>query len=359
MSNLKATVVMKTDLAGFTGKVSQSSQSDLASLLNTHKEIISDVVSKNNGNIIKGEGDSFWITFQSVTIAAISAIEIQQEFVYTQAGLSDKETLKIRIAITIGDILHKDADIFGDTVNLTARIESITPPNEIYLSHAACLVLNKAEISNSYVGEFSLKGINEKEKVFKIDQKHKTRIIKDQIVAFTDTRKFTYFKENYSMEDVEILLTEMENTAKEACELYGGTIRATIGDSHFITFTDPADAIRGIIMILESWNNFLQEKKYPCYTTAGMHRADVYIFRSCIYGDQINKAAMLQSLCESLDPEATRNIALISEEIYNDIKMTDIATKIKMVKPEKLKTHLMKRINHQFEQGENIYEIIL
>lgn len=80
MNNLQSTVIMKTDLVNFTGRVSVASQADLSDLLRIQKDLISKVVSSNNGKMIKGEGDSFWIIFPSVTIAAISAVEIQQEF---------------------------------------------------------------------------------------------------------------------------------------------------------------------------------------------------------------------------------------------------------------------------------------
>ena len=79
MENLRSTVIMKTDLAGFTDRVTKSSHRDLSELLGKHDEIISEVVARHAGTTIKGEGDSFWITFTSVTTAALAALEIQRD----------------------------------------------------------------------------------------------------------------------------------------------------------------------------------------------------------------------------------------------------------------------------------------
>ena len=87
MEGMLSTVIMKTDLAGFTDRVSKSSHGDLSELLKKHDSIIKSVIDKNEGKIIKGEGDSFWITFKSVTGAALSAIEIQRDLQYAQVGM--------------------------------------------------------------------------------------------------------------------------------------------------------------------------------------------------------------------------------------------------------------------------------
>jgi class 3 adenylate cyclase len=58
----------------------------------------------------------------------------------------------------VGDILHQGNDAMGMTMNLTARIEKVTPPDETYLSYAAWLTLNKADVQTSYVDEFNFKG---------------------------------------------------------------------------------------------------------------------------------------------------------------------------------------------------------
>jgi class 3 adenylate cyclase len=108
MTEFRTTVIMKTDIVDSTPKMAKLSETELVRLLNEQKQFTSDIVLKNNGSIIRGEGDAFWITFPSITAAVLSAIEIQQNLKAMQAGKGEGR-LAIRVVITVGDVLH-DAD---------------------------------------------------------------------------------------------------------------------------------------------------------------------------------------------------------------------------------------------------------
>ncbi|MCI0555348.1 MAG: adenylate/guanylate cyclase domain-containing protein, partial [Anaerolineae bacterium] len=172
MATLRTTVILKTDIVDSTPRVAGQTQSEMGLQRKQHKQFISDVAIKNRGAIFQEEGDAYWIEFPSVTTAVLATIQMHQNLRSMQAGKGEKQRLAIRAAITVGDILHQESDSIGTTMSLTARIEKITPPDEIYLSHAAWLVLNKAEVQTSFVNEFNLKGFSEPEKVYKVDQKH-------------------------------------------------------------------------------------------------------------------------------------------------------------------------------------------
>lgn len=222
MANIRSTVIMKTDLCGFTSRVQTLSQGDLSELLNFHKEFTAAIVIRYDGHVLKGEGDSFWVIFPSVTNATLAAIEIQQELGLLQTGKGEDERLQIRIAISLGDVLHQDEDIFGDAVNLVARIESVTPADEIYLSQSSHLTLNKAEVTTELVDVFSFKGISQSENVYRVIQKHKTKVIRDQILVFTDLKKMNrYFDSNsdevQSMRAIEFMLTQFEEFIDDVC----------------------------------------------------------------------------------------------------------------------------------------------
>ena len=155
---------------------------ELSKLLQDHKEFIIRSVYKYNGSIIKGEGDAFLISFSSVTSAIESAIDIQSQLAHNRSATDDNSRLSIRIVVTLGDVLHKDNDVFGESVNLISRIEAITPPDEIYLSESAFLTLRKKEINTEYVGEFDFKGSSENSKVYKIILGRKLIVLENQYV---------------------------------------------------------------------------------------------------------------------------------------------------------------------------------
>jgi class 3 adenylate cyclase len=82
---------------------------------------------------------------------------MQGELRHSQLSRGD-DRLAMRIVITLGDVLTEEGDLFGDAVALTDRIEAVTPPDEIFLSAAARLAVNQAQVRTAFVDTFTLKG---------------------------------------------------------------------------------------------------------------------------------------------------------------------------------------------------------
>ena len=183
---LISTAIMKTDITGFASIVGDLTDFELSKLLEEHKEFIIRIIYKYNGSIIKGEGDAFFISFSSSTSAIESAIEIQKKLRKMREGRDDKFRLSLRIMISLGDVMHKNNDVYGESVNLIARIENITPPDEIYLSEPVSLTLRKKHINVEFVGEFEFKGFSEKQKIFRIVLGRKILIVENQYSLSSD-----------------------------------------------------------------------------------------------------------------------------------------------------------------------------
>ncbi len=359
MVNLRSTVLMKTDICGFSRRVKNLSELELSAFLNQHKNFILDISTKHEGNLIKGEGDSFWIIYPSVTSAALAAINMQQELRRIQSGKSDAERLAIRVAITLGDVLHQDRDIFGDIVNLTARIEAITPPDEIYLSQAAWLALNKAEVQASFVNEFTLKGMGEPERIYRIDQKHKTRLVKNQTIIVTDVKGFTAYQESHSIENVEKLLTQLDLLEKEVCEEYGGTIRLIMGDAYLLTFQSASFALAAVEKLCHNWEKFMLDNHIGCGLGIGVSQGDLYIFRSCIYGQDINIALKLEYISSLICPRKNENSVIVSKQIKNELRNTHWDERLQQVGEIANSNHDLYKLSQIFISENDIYQFII
>jgi len=321
MATIRSTVIVKTDICGFTAKVQTLPESELGYLLDQHKRFVSEVVANNGGAIVKGEGDAFWITFPSVIAATSAAVDMQQNLRVAQIGKDDHERLAIRVVIGLGDVLHQDKDIFGDVVNLVARIESITPPDEIYLSQAAWLALNKAEVPTSFVNEFVLKGIKQPVLVYKIERQQKTRLIKNRIIVFVDMSGIARFWGVHPLEDSENLLIHLDDLMRDVCEKNGGVIHFIMGDSYFLTFPEVGLALAGITNLAEQWAEFIQRSIIDCSLYVGVHKGDVNVLRSHVFGDDIALAASLA--CQRLlRAESGKTMVLASSKIAEDAKGT-------------------------------------
>lgn len=325
MAILRSTVIMKTDLYEFTLRTRTLSEAELSVLLSQQKALVSDVAIKNEGSIVKGEGDSFWLIFPSVTVAALAAVELQQELRAMQSGLSDEKRLAIRVAITLGDVLHQDNDIFGEVVNLTARIESITPKDEIYLSQSAWLALNQNAVQSSYVNDFTLKGISEPVRIYRIEQKHKTRVIKNQVICYTDIGKFTQYYATHPLDASENLLLFLDDVIKSVCEKYDGEIRIILADGHILTFPEPKNALSAMTELCLAWINHTQAHEIPCGLNIGIHQGDINIFRSHLYGDDVNRTIMYAGI---RPPQLGKVSVLTSEKFFQSVQATEWQNKL-------------------------------
>src|SRR5439155_17171383 len=128
------------------------------------------------------------------TAAALAAMAMQEELQLAQPGKGEGR-LAMRIVITLGDVVHGDGALVGEAVVLAARIETVTPADEIYLSAAARLAVSQGEVTTSLVDAFAMKGFDDPVPVYRVDQTHRTRVIRDQYMVVTDLRNFGAFSE--------------------------------------------------------------------------------------------------------------------------------------------------------------------
>jgi class 3 adenylate cyclase len=155
MTTFRATVIMKTDMSGSTARLRQLPESDLGVLFAEHRSLVERVASSHDGRLVKMEGDGFWLVFPSVTSAALAALSMQGALRLAQPNRGD-DRLAMRIVITLGDVLHQEGALVSEAVVLAARIEQLTPPDEIYMSPSAWLATNLVEVRTSFVEAFVL-----------------------------------------------------------------------------------------------------------------------------------------------------------------------------------------------------------
>src|SRR5207245_2853227 len=89
---------------------------------------------RNNGRIIKWTGDGFLASFDSAVDAVRTAVEIQSGTAAASAGAPEDKRIRFRIGINAGDVIVVPGDVYGDTVNVAARLESAAPPGGICIS---------------------------------------------------------------------------------------------------------------------------------------------------------------------------------------------------------------------------------
>ena len=325
--------IMKTDIKGYSNLIRLLSDLEFSNLLNEHKKFIKENIIKYDGKIIKGEGDAFWITFESATHAVQSAIEIQNKLRNDGVGKKDNEKLSIRISITLGDVIEQDKDIFGEAVNLCARIENITPADEIYLSNSTFLSLRKQNINTAYIGEYSFKGFENKEKVYKIFLKHNTHIINDVYIWFSDLENFSQVQDD--IEFTEIIYDKYDMIIQEAVKKYDGKVLNIMADGFLITFNSGDNMFKASQNILKQWDKFIKNIKSNIYIRIGVHKGTIRNYRTLVCGNDFNVAAKLESASRNFEVKR-RNILAITKEAYKGIKNKKIKNQLVIIPNNKL-----------------------
>src|SRR5579872_5661111 len=126
--------IVAADLAGYARLMSEDEEGTLAALRIWRHEIAEPRIRDYRGRIIKSTGDGFLVEFASVVDAVRCAVEMQRAMAERNAGLPAERRLEFRIGINLGDIVAEDHDIFGDGVNIAARLEALAEPGGLCLS---------------------------------------------------------------------------------------------------------------------------------------------------------------------------------------------------------------------------------
>jgi len=161
--------ILAADVVGYSRLMEVDEAGTLARLKTIRLELIDPAIAKCKGRIIKTTGDGMLVEFQSVTEAVRCAVEFQQSMARRNRDMPASRCLLYRIGINLGDVIVEGSDIFGDGVNLAARLESISEAGGICISAAVRdQVGDKVNIGYEDLGEQQLKNISRPIHVFKI-----------------------------------------------------------------------------------------------------------------------------------------------------------------------------------------------
>ena len=162
--------ILAADMAGYS-RLMEADESGTHARFMTHRlELIEPAVAKNRGRVIKTAGDGMLAEFPSVAEATQCAIEIQTEMVKRNEGVPAAQWMQFRIGINLGDVIDEEGDIFGDGVNIAARLETLAEPGGICISGAVRdqLANRLEDVAFADLGEQSVKNIARPIRVFRL-----------------------------------------------------------------------------------------------------------------------------------------------------------------------------------------------
>jgi adenylate cyclase len=156
----RLTAVLAADIAGYSRLMGADEEGTLAALKTLRREVADPKIKEHRGRIVNTTGDGLLCEFASVVDAVRCAIEVQREMAARNAGVHAERRIDFRIGINLSDIIIDDNDIFGDGVNIAARLEALAEPGGICVSRMVRdQVRDKLAISFEDMGERQVKNI--------------------------------------------------------------------------------------------------------------------------------------------------------------------------------------------------------
>jgi adenylate cyclase len=187
--------VLAADMVGYSRLMEVDETGTLARLKTHRIELIDPAIAKNRGRIIKTTGDGMLVEFHSVADAVLCAAEIQRRMARRNADVSPARWMQFRIGINLGDVIVEENDIFGDGVNVAARLETLAEPGGICVSGAVRDQVGQRleDVEFEDLGDQSVKNIARPIRVFRVrleqDPKTAPEGAKDAAVATTNAKK--------------------------------------------------------------------------------------------------------------------------------------------------------------------------
>src|SRR5262249_9139069 len=153
---------------GYSRLMGQDEEGTLAALKGLRKQLIDPKIAEHNGRMVKTTGDGALVEFASAVDAVRCALEIQRTIAERRIDTPNDRRIEFRIGINVGDIIIDDGDIFGDDVNVAARLEGLAEPGGICVSGRVQEdVQGKVDINFDYAGEQQLKNISRPVRVYR------------------------------------------------------------------------------------------------------------------------------------------------------------------------------------------------
>ena len=164
----KLAAIFSADVKGYSRLMGENEEATVRTLT-AYRDILSTLIQQHNGNVVDSTGDNLLAEFSSVVDAVNCAVAIQKQIRARNEPLPANRRMQFRIGINLGDVVEEEGRIYGDGVNIAARIEALADAGGICISRNVFeQVKNKLKLGYEYLGEHSVKNIAEPVRVYRI-----------------------------------------------------------------------------------------------------------------------------------------------------------------------------------------------
>jgi len=164
----KLTAILSADVEGYSRLMGDDEESTIRTLTN-YRSAMTALIQKHRGRVVDAPGDNLLAEFSSAVYAVTGAVEIQRELAERNNKLSDERKMHFRIGVNVGDVVEEEDRIYGDGVNIAARIQEAAESNSVFVSQSLFEQVKRQSVYRfEDLGLHSLKNISEQIRLYKV-----------------------------------------------------------------------------------------------------------------------------------------------------------------------------------------------
>jgi adenylate cyclase len=164
----KLTAILSADVVGYSRLMGDDEEATLETLT-AYRKVFTSTIPKFRGRVVDAKGDALLAEFAAVTDAVNCSVDIQRELAERNTDLPDNRRMDFRIGINLGEVMVKGEEIYGDGVNIAARLEALAEPGGVCISRPVYdQVKSKLEFEYEYLGEQQVKNISEPVRAYQV-----------------------------------------------------------------------------------------------------------------------------------------------------------------------------------------------
>jgi class 3 adenylate cyclase len=184
----RLSAILAADVVGYSRLMGDDEEGTLAALKAHRKAVVDPAIANHRGRIVKTTGDGLLVEFASAVDAVRCAVDIQRSMAERNEAVPPERRIQFRMGINVGDIIGDGSDIYGDGVNVAARLEAMAEPGGIWVSQAVRdPVRDKLSFSFEDLGNVSAKNIARPVHVFRV--RHDTEAARSTLARPSPTRR--------------------------------------------------------------------------------------------------------------------------------------------------------------------------
>lgn len=164
----KLAAILSADVKGYSRLMEDDEEATVATIT-AYRQVLARIIMNHRGRVVDAPGDNVLAEFASVVDAVESALEIQEDIQARNSELPDDRRMEFRIGINLGDVIEEEGQLYGDGVNIAARLEGLAEAGGICLSAAVYeQVKAKLDVEGKFLGQYDVKNISEPVRVWSL-----------------------------------------------------------------------------------------------------------------------------------------------------------------------------------------------